>query len=154
MSTARHQPAYSMTDVENNLVGLDYAQVEKRLDLLADDLRLNVIRAGLRAGMKPVREVMESRVPTRKGYLKSGIGTKLEIDKKAGDGFGVVGPFRKVTDASGKKRSQSYKAGWIEYGTAHMKAQPFIKPSLQARERDIPPAFMTAIDKAIRKHGL
>ena len=138
----------------NTFIRLDYKEVEKRLDLLSNDLRVKVIRSALNAGMKPVREVMISRVPTRKGYLKKGIGTKVKINKAEGDGYGVVGPFRKVQDESNKKRSQAFKAGWIEHGTAHMQAQPFIKPSLQARERDIPPAFMAAIDKHIKKHGL
>lgn len=139
---------------QSNFISVDYQSIHKRLDMLSSDLRIKSIRGGLRSSLKMVREVMKARTPTYKGSLKRSIGTIIKIDQAAGDGFGVVGPFLKVVDGSGKKRSQSYKALWLEYGTVNMKQQPFIQPSLKSVQRDIAPEFMKAIEKAIRKHGL
>ena len=62
-----------------------------------------------------------------------------------------MGPFGKVAqESSGKKRSQAYKGRFLEHGTKHMKAKPFIQKSLDENREEVESIFGRELDKAIK----
>ena len=135
-------------------IRIDTREVEKKLDQLRDDLREKIQRKALRAAGKPIARDVASAAPSRKGALKKSIGTKLKMDKRAGDGYIVIGPIKKaVSTVRGKTkpRKQDYKARFLEEGTRNMRKRAFVGPVYKRHEKAIPRIFIDTISKEIDK---
>ena len=144
------------------------ADLQKMLDTLPAKLEQNVMRGALRAGMKPIRADAKAGAAKATGELAAGL--KVSVRARAGK---VVARLR----ATGK---HGYLALWIERGTAAhrinakkgsalffngsavkfvdhpgSKAQPFMRPALDARAQDAVIAAGNYIKQRLAtKHGI
>jgi HK97 gp10 family phage protein len=82
------------------------AELQKFLDELAPKMEKNVMRGGLRAGMKVVLPVARQNIHSVSGKLAAGL--KLSTNAKGGT----------VTASIKARGEHGYIARWVEYGTA------------------------------------
>ena len=103
-------------------------QVAKHLNETVKDFNGKAAKSGMREVGKLLAKDLRGRVGSRSGALRRSITTKIMPRRVKGwnniastEAAMEVGALRKVTDSSGRKRSQFYKFRWQEYGTkAHM----------------------------------
>ena len=79
----------------------------------------------LRAGAKVIVAEAKRLVPVRTGKLRDSIAIKVESKRK----FGV--PARLVL--IGFERPTSFRAHFVEFGTSHSAAKPFMRPAMDAK---------------------
>ncbi len=126
------------------------------LDGLADDfLRLEkalqnkVSRDAVAAGARIARDKVRASAPFRTGRLKRG--TVASVARRADTPGEVVAGVR--VSAPRKDKEAPYYWRFLELGTVHMAAQPYIRPtwdsSLQQIEGAVISKLAEGIDKAI-----
>lgn len=125
---------------------------------LKESLKRGVLRTAVTKGARPVAAAMRSRAPVRHRVLKNNIRVKvitsgLKRVAKTGGGYktvktgktievrAMIGPTNKkvavpagVVDGSRTSKivNASRYAHLVEFGTAHSKAQPFMRPAVAA----------------------
>ncbi len=161
-----------MFDLEAKFSGLK--ELEQVLSTLPTKLQNNVLRGALRAAAKPVAEEARRRVPVKSGRLRdsirvtAGIRNNLPKSKVIAGGKGT------------KKSVGAWYAHMVEGGTAaHVivarrgktlwinnvpvgkavnhpgaRKQPFMRPAIDARQRDAIEAFKAHVAKRFTKLGL
>jgi len=138
-----------------NDFGVDVAETTKALEKFSNNIRVKVTRTATRKAAKIIENAMIMMAPRRSGSLLESIRTRTKVDKEGGRAYAVVGPSGKVlsmgNDGILKKRSQRFKARFLEYGTTNMKALPFIQASKDRSEREVEKVFSDEIEKALKK---
>ncbi len=138
-----------------NDFGVDVAETTRALEKFSNNIRIKVTRTATRKAAKIIENAMILMAPRRSGALLESIRTKTKVDKAGGRAYAVVGPAGKVlstgSDGVLKKRSQRYKARFLEYGTTNMKALPFIQASKDRSERQVEQVFSHEVEKALKK---
>lgn len=138
-----------------NDFGVDVAETTRALEKFSNNIRIKVTRSATRKAARVIENTMILMAPRNKGALLESIRTKTKVDKAGGRAYAVVGPTGKVmsvgSDGVSKKRSQTYKARFLEYGTKNMKALPFIQASKDRSERQVEQIFSKEVDKALKK---
>ncbi len=138
-----------------NDFGVDVAGTTRALEKFSNNIRIKVTRTATRKAAKIIENAMILMAPRRSGALLESIRTKTKVDKAGGRAYAVVGPTGKVlstgSDGVLKKRSQRYKARFLEYGTKNMKALPFIQASKNRSERQVEQVFSHEVEKALKK---
>lgn len=99
------------------------AELEKALKTLGPRVATNISGRALRAMAKPIVQRARELVPVDTGILKKSITTKMGR-VKGGQRTIEIG-FKK-----GRPGGASWRAHFVEYGTAHSPAQPFMRPAL------------------------
>ncbi len=100
-------------------------------------LRTEPIRALLEPLVETMAQHARSSAAYRKGILRGGISTDVLIDTGARD---AGGRFASGGGYVGRVTSHDFKTVWLEYGTRHMRAEPFLVPALIAT---VPGAMIT-----------
>lgn len=137
---------------ENYLEGV--AELEKKLKALGQVASVPILRAAVRAGIKPVKARAEELIPvgseahrTYKGRLVAPGFAKRSlrtVTRASPDG-------RKVSAAVGVRKEAFYAALFVELGTARTRAQPFLRPALEQTKSEQERAFAEKLKERIDK---
>lgn len=131
------------------------ADLEAQLLELGAELGVKALAQAMRKAFMPVLEAAKANVPIWSGQLRDNI--RLTVKKPSeGDAVVVVGLYI--------GNEQSYDTGelppdrrwhFIEFGTAHMAAHPYLRPALDANAGAVLDALKseleTSIARALRK---
>lgn len=101
--------------------GLD--DVTRALRQLPRKAQRAVIREAVKPGAELVADTARNKCPVDSGALKASIKVRA-FSRKGLMGFRIGTP-------KGFFKGDEFYAGFIEYGTAHMAARPFLRPALQ-----------------------
>ena len=133
------------------------AELFEALEKAPREVAKAIIRAGLRSAAGIWRGEMKTRVArgwhvfkssllgrSREwGFLAGHIGMKVRVTGDELEGSCQVGPVKK-----------GFWALFLEFGTAHMPAQPFIRPSFETRRQEVLDRFTTVCKEKLEKLGL
>lgn len=110
-----------------------------------ENLALEMIDAGQEVMLKAIKSgaARHKRTGAMCSSLKK---TKPMIDKN-GDAVGRVKFYGK--DKNGMENW--YKALWIEYGTVHQNAQPFVRPAMKSCESAAGAAMRRVFDEKVKE---
>lgn len=123
-------------EFESTVSGL--AEIEKLLKALPDKPAKSALQSGLRAGGKVIQQEAIDRAPVLKGdprvvnyrgkkrIIVPGLLKKSIIVRANQKGPGAVNFLVAVTKLA-------FYAHWVEWGTQKMRAQPFMRPALDAK---------------------
>ena len=116
----------------------------KFLDL-AGAARTAVIRKGLRTSGNVVLKEARRRVTVETGNLRRSL--KLDVRVRR-EGWGTARVFpRQGSD----QRHDGFYGRFVELGTVHMPARPFLRPALDHSRRESEQAFAQALREEIEK---
>jgi len=136
----------------------------EQLDQLKAQLAVKALAAGARAAFKPVLDAAKRLAPRDTGELADSI--KLRIEKpNEGDAVIkvglMIGKSTKVRQAraaaaafgesQGKKVPAARRWHFIELGTSHQAAHPFLRPALEQNQDEVLRILSDEIRKQIRK---
>lgn len=133
------------------------------LQAISDDLKAlskvenrRVLFKATRAGANVVRDEARRRAPKKTGRLQRNIVTlsqKGRGNNEAVSGVHIRGrnPRSGNSDNSMKANDPNNSFYWrfLEMGTSKMAARPFIRPSFEARQKEIDRAMMKVMNEAI-----
>ena len=100
-----------------------------------DNLALDMIKAGQKVMQGSIQSAASRHRKT--GSMASSVKCSKPIINRSGDAVGRVKFYGK--DKNGMQNW--YKAIWIEYGTSHQNAQPFVRPAIKGDEGGIKSAM-------------
>jgi HK97 gp10 family phage protein len=139
--------------MQNNF-GVDVSATTQALERFSNNVRINVTKKAVRKAGNVVKVAMKLAAPRKTGALLSSIRTKTKVDTAGGRAYAAVGPTGKVMSAGSdgilRKRSQAYKANFIEYGTKYSTAKPFIQAAKDRSESKVLQVFEKEVEKAIQ----
>jgi len=133
-----------------------WKKIHGQVTIELDIRKIGSIRGRVRAWADQVMEAAADRtvirakelVPVRTGRLKASIG-KIPLEESRGRVGGVVRGWI-VTYAVGDP--EAYYGLFVELGTRHMAAQPFLKPAIEEQRaslgKDIRTGFRVLVDSA------
>ncbi len=101
------------------------------------------MRKAMSLEMKGVRSQMRAKVPKRLGRLRRSIATQswfIERNRGALDIFVRTGPTYR-----GPGRKRGFPAHFVELGTKHSAAKPFVKPVFDSAKATLPSKFTAAL---------
>jgi HK97 gp10 family phage protein len=131
-------------DVDVKFEGFD--ELSRNLSEFSKRVERNIVMQGLRAGGRVIVVEARMRVPVRSGRLKKSMGMKANRD------YG--GPAISIGPRSGKKEKyDAWYSHLIEFGTKYQSARPFLRPAIDAKQKEILEAMgkkMSASIKEIR----
>lgn len=100
-------------------------QVIKNIGRLKTAMERKILRKAIGKGLIPIRKLAKQNVPVDEGLLKKSIKSKVT---KMVSGKVYVDP--KIVNEKGDKPAKY--AHLIEFGTKHSKAEPFMRPAVDA----------------------
>jgi len=104
-------------------------RLARKLDELAGPVSRRILREGIRKALTPINRAAKRKAPKRTGLLKKAIGKKVVV--KPGYANGIVGVrtgFKQII--GGEPRDPNNYAHFVEYGTPHSAAKPFLRPAM------------------------
>lgn len=108
-----------------------------------------VLEAALRTVGEPMAEEMAARAPRRTGKTAEDIRVAVSRDEAERNGVALL------IGARGGKKGRAYVARFIEFGTAHHPAQPFMRPVWDGHRphyaADVTAALRPAYDRVVRR---
>lgn len=128
-------------------------QLEQALKEIEGKLANKIGRKAVRETIKPVHAQIKAAAPVKTGVLKAGIIIKtrkrkgrLTASVVASDKFWKP---EKATSGSGKKAKtrQLFYANFIELGTAHQAASPFMRPAFDSNRE----SMVSGVTKRLRE---
>lgn len=135
--------------IELNIKGAD--DLKRALEQIATKMQNNVLRSAVREASKPVLDEARARAPVltapdprrKPGTLKRAIGIRSPRIKGRMVVGGVtvrsqspkqVAAFKARTNKKAADNpNDAFYAPFVEFGTAKMRARPFMRPALSAR---------------------
>lgn len=117
------------------------AAFEAKLKALELTLQRKVLIDAAKAGAAIVRDDAIQRAPRDTGALAEGIAIRVS---------GKDSDIHEATVDVGPSKDEFYSL-FVEYGTAHMPAQPFLGPALEENKERVAEIMKTALLKAITK---
>lgn len=133
--------------------GLD--ELERALQILGEEVAGKSLRSALRAGMKPIREAAQARIPV--GSKPHYIGRKAK-GKLVQPGFlqtQLRAPAVETEEFSGMIAltfsGNGFYAMFMEFGTAKMPARPILRPAFDAQKVAALGAFMKSLERAVKR---
>lgn len=120
------------------------------LDLGDTKLGVKALASAARQAFKPVLEAARALVPVDTGELRDAL--RLTVLKpKGGDAVVVVGLRIGSGTKGSKKLPPARRWHWVELGTVHMAAHPFLRPALDQNAQGVLDALKDEIAKSIAK---
>ncbi|MBR8401447.1 HK97 gp10 family phage protein [Burkholderia cenocepacia] len=122
-------------------------------DLLADFEKLakaqstKALRRATVAGAKVIRDEARARAPKKSGKLRRNI-VSAALRQKDAPGIATAG-VRVRTKGKGDSPSNAFYWRFVELGTQHVRAQPFVRPAFDAAIGQAEGAIRTEIARAI-----
>jgi len=139
------------------------------LDKLPEQFRKSAEKAVLRAGGKPILKAAKLKVPVDSGNLKKSLGVSVHANK-SGWMSARVGPRKGFTSSNltGRKRERAAKgqrktwqerkladaqeiSWYVETGTPHSAAKPFIRPAIDSAQDEVIEAMAEGLDKHLTR---
>ncbi len=102
----------------------------RQLQELPKKVGNQILRKALRKGAVPIEEEQQNRVAVDTGLTEKSIIVRMGKRKVKGTQSVVIFPDPKKFEAAGR----DFSAPYLEYGTAHMEAKPFVRPSFDAKK--------------------
>lgn len=132
-------------------------ELGERMKGLSEDMNNRIARAATAAGAVVIRDAAKQKAPVRTGNLKKNI-----IVKRLPKGESSLTSEHIVTVRKGKltKKQQAsglndaFYAQFVEYGTAKMPAQPFLRPAYDQNKEKAVQAIKDRISKRLTKAGV
>ncbi len=109
-----------------------------------ENLALDMIKAGQKVMQSSIGNAASRHRKT--GSMASSVKCSKPIINRSGDAVGRVKFYGK--DKNGMQNSS--KAVWIEYGTRHQNAQPFVRPAIKGAEGGIRSAMEKIFNQKAR----
>ena len=109
-----------------------------------ENLALEMIKAGQKVMQSSIGSAASRHRKT--GSMASSVKSSKPIINRSGDAVGRVKFYGK--DKNGMLNW--YKAIWIEYGTKHQNAQPFVRPAIKGAEGGIRSAMKRVFNEKAR----
>ncbi|MGY6240749.1 HK97-gp10 family putative phage morphogenesis protein (plasmid) [Burkholderia ambifaria] len=122
-------------------------------DLQADFTKLSksnstkTLRRATRAGANVIRDEARVRAPKRKGKLRRNIQSAV-LRQKDAPGLATAG-VRIRTKGKGDSSTNAFYWRFVELGTQHMRAQPFVRPAFDGSIGRAEGAIRAEIARAI-----
>lgn len=110
-----------------------------------ENLALDIIKAGQEVMQKAIQNAALKHSKT--GSMASSVKCSKPTINRDGDAVGRVKFYGK--DKNGMQNW--YKAIWIEYGTRHQSAKPFIRPAIKGCESSIRAAMKYAFEQKTKR---
>ncbi|CBJ79815.1 Gp10 [Xenorhabdus bovienii SS-2004] len=130
--------------------------LSRDLELLSKAENDKVLRKGMYAGAKVLRDETRSRAPKRTGKLKKNImavNRKKQRDGSISSGVYVRGSNQSGTNSDPKMKKNdprnAYYWRFLEKGTSRMAPKPFIDPAFESKSDAAADAVFNAALKAI-----
>ena len=110
-------------------------ELERKLLGMAPKLAKNGLRSAVAAGSRVIMAEARKNVPVDTGTLRRAIYMK-QIREQSSNSKQTyfVGVRRGKSEQ--KKNRDGYYFGFVEFGTARMAAQPFLRPAFEAKKTD------------------
>ena len=110
-----------------------------------ENLALEMIKAGQKVMQSSIGSAASRHRKT--GSMASSVKCSKPIINRSGDAVGRVKFYGK--DKNGMLNW--YKAIWIEYGTKHQNAKPFVRPAIKGAEGSIKSAMEKIFNQKVRR---
>ena len=143
-----------MIDYNLDFSGLQ--EIARDLELLSRAENNKVLRDATRAGAEVNKQEVIKKAPVRTGKLKNNVVVLTQKARRRGDiASGVhirgVNPRTGNSDntmKAGNKRNAFYWR-FVELGTSHMPAHPFVRPAFDTRQEEATQVAMARMNRAI-----
>lgn len=109
-----------------------------------ENLALDMIKSGQKVMQSSIKSAASRHRKT--GSMASSVKCSKPVINRSGDAVGRVKFYGK--DKNGMQNW--YKAIWIEYGTKHQSAQPFVRPAIKGAEGDIKSAMERVFNEKVK----
>ena len=109
-----------------------------------ENLALDMIKAGQKVMQSSIGSAASKHRKT--GSMASSVKCSKPIINRSGDAVGRVKFYGK--DKNGMPNW--YKAIWLEYGTKHQSAQPFVRPAIKGAEGGIKSAMERVFNEKVK----
>lgn len=109
-----------------------------------ENLALDMIKAGQEVMQKSIQSSAQKH--KRTGSMASSVKCSKPTINKSGDAVGRVKFYGK--DKNGMQNW--YKAIWIEYGTEHQSAKPFVRPAIKGCENGVRTAMEKVFNQKVK----
>ena len=140
------------------------------LEKLPKEFQKSAEKAVLRAGGKPILKAAKAKVPVDTGNLKKSLGISVHANKQ-GWISARVGPrkgFKSAKSLTGRGRVRAVKgkrgtwqerkmadaqeiSWYVETGTPHSPAKPFIRPAIDEAANQVVDAMAAGLDKHLTR---
>jgi len=115
-------------------------QLIRKLQMLAASAQRRVVRPAANKAWTPVNKEAKRRCPVETGALKRSIGkrtqtyprlgvVRVDVGARTGKKYHTEGP-------DGRMRKPTKYAHWVEFGTAHSSAKPFLRPAFDTKRSE------------------
>jgi HK97 gp10 family phage protein len=120
---------------------INQSRLRRKLRRFPEELRAD-IRNAMVVSAAELRDEIRANAPRKTGALAEAADYTLSRDGlSAKVGYSREAGFKRQFKRAG------FKAHWLEFGTKHSAAQPFIRPAYRAKLKGI----LNRIDSAVRK---
>ena len=120
------------------------AAIDRVLAAAPAALGQRIVRRTLRRASKIVHQHAQRFVPVRTGKLRRSI--KIKAWNRGDVSAAIIVP-KKIPD-----EKSAFYARMIEYGTANMAAQPYMRPALAASESEVTAVFIAELREWVRSY--
>ena len=110
-----------------------------------ENLALDMVKAGQEVMQKSIQSAASKHRKT--GSMANLVKCSKPTINRSGDAVGRVKFYGK--DKNGMQNW--YKAIWIEYGTKHQNAQPFVRPAIKSCESSVKSAMEKVFNNKIKE---
>ena len=121
----------------------ELAELEKRLNAVADTIAKKALRSAARKAMNEVRKEARENAPEETGLLYKNFG--LLTRAKDGEVSAKIG----IRRGAKENDSTPFYFRFLEFGTKDMQARPFLRPALARWRQRIIDAIHDAIKRAL-----
>lgn len=123
----------------------ELAELEKRLNAVADSIAKKALRSAARKAMNAVRQEARDNAPEETGLLDKNFG--LLTRAKDGEVSAKVG----IRGGAKENDSTPFYFRFLEFGTQDMQARPFLRPALENNAEAVIQTVADELRKALDK---
>ena len=121
--------------------------VEDALSEAGPKLAKRALRRGLLAGGTVMLDAIKPHVPVLSGALRDSLVMKVKMSPKEESGTVIIGPqFEKGAD---RNESPGLYGMFVEFGSIHGAAQPFMRPGFDGSNVQALEAFTAVLSEAV-----